>query len=48
MHTKYFIRKNKESKFDVFIDGFVPMYCATYDSKEDAKKYIEIQKEYNN
>jgi len=48
MKTKRSIKKNKDGKFDVFIAAFCPMYCGTFDTKEEAKKHIKGQKGFMN
>ncbi len=44
---RYSIRFDKDRKrYDVFYSGFVPMYCASYDTKEECRKYIKEQNKY--
>lgn len=45
-NERYSIRFDKESKkFDVYLSGFEPMYCGTFDTKEEAKIAIKEWKE---
>lgn len=46
---RYLTRKNKDGKYDIYLiylSGFCPMYCATYDTKEECKEHIKNQKKY--
>lgn len=43
---RYLTRKNKEGRYDIYLSGFCPMYCGTYDTKEECKEYIKNQKKY--
>lgn len=45
---KYSIRKSKNQKgrFDLFLSGFVAMYCATYDTKDECRTHIKNQKKF--
>lgn len=48
---KYSIRKNKNGRYDIFLSGFVPMYCASYNTKEECRIHIKNQitdEEYKN
>lgn len=43
--SRYSIRYNKYSKlYSVFLSGFFPMYCGSFDTKEEAKDHIKRQK----
>lgn len=41
---RYSIRKNKSGRYDIYLSGFSPMYCATYDTHEQCKEHIKNQK----
>ncbi len=42
---KYSIRFDKKTGFyNVFLSGFTPMYCGSYNTKEEAQKHIKQQK----
>lgn len=43
---RYLTRENKEGRYDIYLSGFCPMYCGTYDTKEECKEYIKNQKKY--
>ncbi len=44
---RYSIRFDKDSKrYDVFYSGFVPMYCDSYDTKQECREYIKEQNKY--
>lgn len=43
---RYSIRKNKDGRYDIYSSGFCPMYCATYDTKDECKAHIKAQKTY--
>ena len=43
---RYSIGLDKETKrYDIFLSGFVPMYCATFDTKEECREFIKQQKQ---
>ena len=43
---RYLTRKNKEGKYDIYLSGFCPMYCATYGTNEECKEHIKNQKKH--
>ena len=48
-NERYSIRFDKKTKkYDIFLSGFTPMYCGTYDTKEECKVHIKEQKKYYN
>ena len=47
MTERYSIRKCKHTgRYDVFLGGFTPMYCASYEAKKEAQNHIKSQKKY--
>ena len=46
-NERYSIRVDKKTKkYDIFLSGFTPMYCGTYDTKKECKTHIKQQKKY--
>lgn len=46
-NDRYSIRENKNTgRYDIFLSGFEPMYCATYNTKEECREHIKTQKKY--
>ena len=44
-NERYSIRLDKKTKkYDIFLSGFTPMYCGTYDTKKECKTHIKEQK----
>jgi len=48
-NERYSIKLDKKTKkYDIFLSGFTPMYCGTYDTKKECKTHIKEQKKYYN
>jgi len=46
-NERYSIKLDKKiKKYDIFLSGFTPMYCGTYDTKKECKTHIKEQKKY--
>lgn len=44
-NERYSARKNRHTRFfDVFLSGFTPMYCNSFETKEEAQEYIKEQR----